>query len=418
MNDLENLRNDDQLLSMMEEMQTQIEDQQKQLQEESEKNSEAQKMISRISSENSTLRNELQEKSERIEKMNESDLIVKKNEELEKKIIEVQNSEKKTREEAEVKVEAVKRKAEEDVDAVERRYHDKVSSLASREYEVSHRERAVSARENNVNTEINTKAEKLVKDKISSLEMKCDNKKFALERQYENNNSRMLHQHKKKMSELNAKYKAMVVGYRGMVYFTLFYSIFTTIITAWKTEVFAKDVVAFMMAIKEGVITMCGWILAAASFVARLGDMLPQKVVASIVHWILVVGVYGVVIGAIGWAVLVLGKKYTRFFKDKQADEISVFIGLITLAMVVFASGLIKSILSINLVGLMIAVFVGYTIVRGIIQAENVEVKKNILKWTGIVVGCVAGVIGIGYFFGAIGLIAIPIGGMLAYSER
>ena len=66
----------------------------------------------------------------------------------------------------------------------------------------------------------------------------------------------------------------------------------------------------------------------------------------------------------------------------------------------------------------MIVVFVGYTIVRGIIQAENVEVKKNILKWTGIMVGCVAGVIAIGYFFGAIGLIAISIGGMMAYSER
>ena len=248
--------------------------------------------------------------------------------------------------------------------------------------------------------------------------MKYDNKKYVLERQYENNNSRMLHQHKRRMSELNAKYQAMVTGYRGMVYFTLFYSILTTIITAWKTEAFAKDVAAFIMAIKDGVILISGGISAVAVFVAGLGDMIPQEVVATIVHWILVVGVYGAIIGVVGWLVFVLGKKYIRFFKDKQADEISVFVGLITLAMVVFASDLIKSILSINLVGLMIVVFVGYTIVRGIIQAENVEVKKNILKWSGIMVGCAAGVIAIGYFFGVIGLIAIPIGGMLAYSER
>lgn len=418
MNDSENLKNDDQLLSMMEEMQNQIENQQKKLQEENEKNSEAQKTISRISSENLTLRKKLQEKSERIEKMNESDLIVKKNEELEKKIIEVQNSEKKTREEAEARVEAVKRKAKEDVDAAERRYHDKVSSLGSREYEASHRERAVSARENNVNTEINTKAEKLVKDKISSLEMKYDNNKFALERQYENDNSMMVHQHKKKMSELKTKYQTMVVGYRGMVYFILFYSILTTIITAWKTEVFAKDVATFIMTIKDGVITVGGWILAAAVFVARLGDMIPQEVTATIVHWIMVSGVYGAIIGVVGWAVFVLGKKYIRFFKDKQADEISVFVGLITLAMGVFTSDLIKSILSINLVGLMIVMFVGYTVVRGIIQAENVEVKKNILKWTGITAGGIAGAIAVGHFFGAIGLIAISMGGMLAYSDR
>ena len=418
MNDSESLKNDDQLLSMMEEMQNQIEDQQKQLQEEREKNFEAQKTISRISSENSTLRNKLQEKSEKIEKMNESDLIVKKNEELEKKIIEVQNREEKTREEAEAKVEAVKGKAREDVDAAERRYHEKVSSLNGREYDVSHREQAVSFRENNINTEINTKAEKLVKDKISSLQMKHDNKKFALERQYENDNSRMLHQHKKKMSELNSKYQDMVAGYRGMVYFTLFYSILTTIITAWKTDVFAKDVIAFIMAIKDDVTAMGEWISAAASFVARLGDMIPQEVVATTVHWILVVGVYGALIGVIGWLIFVLGKKYARFFKDKQADEISVFVGLITLAMGVFTSDLIKSILSINLVGLMIVMFVGYTVVRGIIQAENVEVKKNILKWTGITAGGIAGAIAVGHFFGAIGLIAISMGGMLAYSDR
>lgn len=247
--------------------------------------------------------------------------------------------------------------------------------------------------------------------------MKYDNEKFALERQYENNNSRMLYQHKKKMTQLNTKYQAMVVGYRGMVYFTLFYSILTTIITAWKKKVFAKDVVAFIVAIKDEVITMGGWISAAASFVARLGDMIPQEVLATIVHWILVVGVYGVSIGVVGWVVFVLGKKYIRFFMEKQADEISVFVGLIILAMVVFASDLIKSILSINLVGLMILIFVGYTIIRGIIQAENVEVKKNIMKWTGIMVGCAAGVIAIGYFFGAIGLIAIPIGILLTKSE-
>lgn len=283
---------------------------------------------------------------------------------------------------------------------------------------MSHRERAVLVRENNTDTEINTKAEKLVKDKISSLQMKYNNEKFALEHQYENNNSKMLRQHKKKMSELNAKYQAMVVGYRGMVYFTMFYSILTTIITAWKTETFAKDVAAFVMAIKDGVILIVGWISAAASFVAQLGDMIPQEVVATIVHWVLVVGVYGVIIGAIGWAVFILRKKYIQFFKDNQADEISVFVGLITLAIVIFASDLIKSILSINLISLMIIVFTGYTVVRGIIQAENVEVKKNILKWAGITVGCIAGVIAVGHFFGGIGLIAIPIGGMWAYIER
>ena len=300
------------------------------------------------------------------------------------------------------------------MEAAKRRYHDNVSSLARREYDVSHRERAVSVRENNTDAEINSKAEELVKNKISSLEMQYDNKKFALKRQYENDNSRMIQHYKKKMSELNAKYHTMVAGYRGVVYFTLFYSILTTIITAYKTNAFAKDVVTFIMAIKNGVIAIGKCILVAAAFVARLGDMIPQVVLATIVHWILVIGVCGAIIGGIGWLLLILGRKYIKFFKEKQADEISIFVGFITLAIVVFASDLIKSILSINLIGLMIVVFVGYTVARGVIQEESTEAKKEILKYAGIAVGCVAGVIAMGYFFGAIGIIAIPIGCLLA----
>lgn len=180
----------------------------------------------------------------------------------------------------------------------------------------------------------------------------------------------------------------------------------------------AKDLVTFIMAIKDDMIAIGGWISVAATFVARLGDMIPKEVVAMIVHWILVIGVYAASIGAIGWLLFTLGKKYIKFFKDKLADEISVFVELMILAIVVFASDLIKSILSINLICLMIVAFAGYTVVRGFVQADNTELKKKILKWAGITVGCITGVIAMGHFFGVIGIIAIPIGGMLAYSER
>ena len=303
------------------------------------------------------------------------------------------------------------------MDAAEKRYHEKISSLSSREYEVSDREMTVSVRENNVNTEINTKAEKLVRDKIICLDMQYRNNKQALVRQYENTNSRILQQHKDRMSELNTKYQAMVEGYRGMVYFTLFYSILTTIITALKTEAFFEDVVEFIMGIKDVVIIIDEWILVVATFVARLGDMIPQEIVSRIVHWVLFIGIYCVIIGVIGGCVCILGRKYLVFFREKQNDEISVFAGLITLAIVVFASDIIKSILSINLIWLMIFVFMGYTIVRGIIQAENDDVKKNILKCVGLMGGCIATMVVIGHFFGAIGLIAVPIGIMLAICD-
>lgn len=330
----------------------------------------------------------------------------------------MEKSEKKAREEAEATVEAVKQKAKEDVTAAERRYHEKVTSFGDREYEVSHREIAVSGRENNVNTEINTRAEKLVKDKISSLERQYDNKKFDLERKFENDSSRMLYQHKKRMTELEAKYHAMVAGYREMVYFTLFYSILTTVITAYFSEAFVNDFKVFFKAIWDGGNVFVRWIKIVAYIVAKLGDMIPQPVVAVIIHWLLVVLVYGVICGGLGALLVIGGKKYVEFFNAKQADEISVFVGLVLLAITVYLADSIKSIVSINLILLAIMVFVGYTIVRGIIQAENKKVKHKIMKGAAIAVACIGVMAVIGHFFGPMGIIVLPIGGIWAYSER
>ena len=145
MNDLENLKNDDQLLLMMEEMQNQKEELQTNFQEEREINSKAQKTISKISSENSILKNEVQKKSERIKKMCEDDLVLKKNEELEKENLKIQNLMKMTKEEEEAgaKVEAAKNRAIEDIDKIKREYDTKESVLSEKEESISHREMLV-----------------------------------------------------------------------------------------------------------------------------------------------------------------------------------------------------------------------------------------------------------------------------------
>ena len=210
----------------------------------------------------------------------------------------------------------------------------------------------------------------------------------------------------------------MVAGYRGIVFFTLFYSIITTVITATNTDALVKDFQAFYKTIYRGIAILVGWISVAANFVAKLGDMIPQAIVSAIVHWLLVGIVYAVIGGAIGWLLFLLGKKYVGFFKEKQADEISVFVVLITLAITVFMADWIKSILSINLIGLMLLLFVGYTVIRGIVQAENTEAKQKIVKYvviTGAGIGVWAVMV---HFIGGIALVAVPIGCLVAWMER
>ena len=413
MKESENLKNDDQLLSMMEEMQDQIEELEKNLQAQIEINSEQQKTISELSSEKLILKSEVQKKSEtiisqneQIEKLSESDLVLKRNEKLEKENTRLQNLVKITKEEAGAKVEVAKKMAQEDINSIRNDYAVKVSGLNERQDAVGRRETLVSTRENNLNAEIRNKATNMVRAEIDALASVASNQRKQLQEAYATKNNK-----------LQRKYKQLKAGYRGVVFVNLFYSIITTILTAIKTEVIGNDFKAFIKAICGAIQTLFLWSIDAGTFVAKLGDMIPNMVVGNIVHWMLLVIVSVGIVGGAGVLIFIVAKKYVKYFKEKQMDEISVYVGLLIFAFILFVADFIKSIVSINLIVVAIVIFVGYTVVRGIIQSENTEVKKQIIKRTTITVGGIGVFVVVVHFFGAIGIIAVTIGGLLAVSE-
>lgn len=265
----------------------------------------------------------------------------------------------------------------------------------------------VRIREKNLDNEVTFKATTMVENQIANLNNQYHNKCRSLESEYEY-----------KDYELERKYSNMTVGYKGVVFFILFYSILTTIITAWKTEVFAMDFMTFFSTIFKGMVTMKDWIWTIATFVAKLGDMIPYDTFSAVVHWILVIVVVAGVSVGLGILVLLICKKYYGYFRKKQADEISVFVALITLIIVVFLADQIKSILSINLFGLMVLVFVLYTIIRRLLQVENKEAKKKIIKGVCMALVGVGVIMAVFHFFGGIGLIGVIGGGFWAMSER
>lgn len=132
-------------------------------------------------------------------------------------------------------------------------------------------------------------------------------------------------------------------------------------------------------------------------------------VVSNVVHWILVVIVSEGIVGGAGVMIFIMGKKYVKYFKNEQMDEISVYVGLLIFALTMFAADFIKSIVSINLIAAAIMMFFGYSVIKGIIQAENEEIKKQILKYTAIAVGGIGVFAVMVHLFGVIGVIAVPL---------
>ena len=281
------------------------------------------------------------------------------------------------------------------------------SAVSGREEGVGQREILVSIKEHNIDTEIKNKALAMVEAEINVLASAASKERKELAEAY-----------KIKSRKLRRRYDAMMAGYKGMVRFTLFYAIIITVIMAIKTEVIRTDFMEFIHMIGNGIMTVFEWSKRAGLFVARLGDMIPNATASIIVHWVLCIIVCVAIIGGIGASVVVLGRKYVCFFRKRQADTISVYVALFILAITVFMVDMIKSILSINLLLVAFVIFVGYTVVRGIIQADNTEAKKKILKYAGIVVGGVGAFAVIVHFFGVLGIIAVPIGCLLAVSGK
>lgn len=181
--------------------------------------------------------------------------------------------------------------------------------------------------------------------------------------------------------------------YRGRFYLTAFYATLTTLLRAFCSEILIRDAVDFFEGFAGVLGSVTSGFLSFADAVAGLGDELSQPAVGSIVHrllWLLVLAALaGGCLTLIGYAAW----KYICFFKEKQADELSAFIGLAILAVVVFTGDMLAEILPINMILLGIICFIGYSLIRAVLEIEDKELRNRMLVYTGIAlgsIGCVA----------------------------
>ena len=403
----------DEMLTLMEEIQTEneelqtenrdllkraeeLEKENKDLQESNteleSKNSEARRMISELSSQNSKLQNVLQKKSaiivslnERIEKLSRSDLVLKQNEELRKQNEVLRKNAEDTKRKAETMVSACKEQAGRDVETVKAEYNKKEAGLADREQAAFRREKRVSEREKDIRKEIDKKAEKITSESL-----------------------------KKHQSEFNK----LRTGYQAFVFFTLLYGILITVLSMCKTDVFVNDFISLMHYAGSGLNLAWGFVGILGEIAASVGNMIPQAVIAMIVHWVLW-GIFTVVfIAVFGFMLFITGSLYIDILLRKQADEISIFIGIVDLAVVVSLADEIKMLIPCNLIIVMLVVFVAYTMIRGIIQMEDKETRNIVLKWAAIVLGIIAALALVFRFFGYKGIGVIIFAVILAVLNR
>ena len=278
--------------------------------------SQVQELVSTVQQQ----KKKIAEQTEQIEKLNEADNVLKLNAELKKQNEKLKQDKLNAEQEAEATVSSVK----EEYAAKGRELDRRIGEAAKQSAELKE-ERA------SVNQDVERRAT-------------------------------AMYQSRKK--ELDSKFKAQSLSYDGFVLGLLLYGVLTTVFTAVRSEAFVSDFKAFFIAIWQFLVNAFQLLLKGGQWASQLGDKIPQPVVATIVHYLLlIVFVGGIAIG-VGFLIFLGASKVFEFYTEDYADTMSLAVFLISLAVSVYFAEPIRAVIPINLLLLLILVHIVYVLIR------------------------------------------------------
>lgn len=327
MNDSNDLKLDA-LLSDTESMQDQLEKQHTQLETLRTENYKALKTVSDLSSENSMLRSELQKKS---------DTIVSQNKKLkDQAIIEADL----------VKSEEAKRAGEKAL-----READAIKAIQEgREAQLDEREAEIRRKEDDIESEIETEAEKRI---------------FAI-RYKLNEEHKRKEEHIWEMSHLREqatadKYKKLTVRYQVEFTIILFYSVIVTALQVIATPKLMEGAIQFISYWFQALVDFDANVIGFSHKVANISSLIPNTTASGIVFWVMLILISVIVIGIVYLTIYSLIITYVRYLKANQFDRYTVIAAITALAFTIFLVKVIKGIAPINLFAIQIGLFLAYS---------------------------------------------------------
>lgn len=278
--------------------------------------SEKQELVSTVAEQGKRIA----EQTEQIEKLNEADNVLKLNAELKKQNEKLKQDKLNAEKEAEATVSSVKRE-----------YEAKGRELDRRIGEAAKQSASLKSERQSISEDIEQRA-----------------------------TAKYLDQKK----ELDRKFKAQTASYDSFLLGLLLYGVLTTVFTAVRSETFVSDFKTFFMVIWQFIVNAFQLLLKGGQWASQLGDKIPQPVVATIVHYLLlIVFVGGIAIG-VGFLIFLGASKVFEFYTEDYADTMSLAVFLISLAVSVYFAEPIRAVIPINLLLLLILVHIVYVLIR------------------------------------------------------
>ena len=341
MNDLKDLKPDE-LLTLMESMQDQLEKQHTQLETLRTENYKALKTVSDLSSENSMLRSELQKKS---------DTIVSQNKKLKDQAIVEADL---------VKSEEAKRAAEK----AEREAARIRAILEGREAELDEREVEIRRKEGDLETEIETEAEKRIFDA-----------RYKLNEEHKRKEEHIWHMSQLREQATADKYKKLTIRYQAEFTIILFYSVIVTALQVIATPKLMEGAIQFIAYWFKALVDFDAGVIGFGHKIANISSFIQNPTAAGIVFWVLLILISVIVIGIVYLTIYSVIILYVRYLKKNQFDRYTVIAAITALAFTIFLANVIKGIAPINLFAIQIGLFLAYSGVRALVVDRRYVIR-------------------------------------------
>lgn len=171
---------------------------------------------------------------------------------------------------------------------------------------------------------------------------KCDNRKIQLEK----------------------KYKNMTATYESILFLLAWYSITITLFTAILSPVFLNDCITFFGVLGKGMGSLFREFVIGADSFGQLSSGIPNRILSGLMYWLIVAIIMGILFIITGLLIVGIGYQVGKIYRKYCWDIISIVEVITSTAIAIYFGDWIKSVISINLITLLLLVHVVYIGIR------------------------------------------------------
>ena len=165
-------------------------------------------------------------------------------------------------------------------------------------------------------------------------------------------------------SQLEKKYKNMTIGYESILFLLAWYSITTTLFTAILSPVFLNDCSTFFGALGKGIGSLFREFVIGADSFGQLSNVISNSIISGIVYWLIATIVIGILFIITGLIIVWIGYQVGKIYRKYCWDILSIMVAIMSTAIAIYFGERIKSVMSINLIVLLLLVHVVYIGIR------------------------------------------------------